>query len=701
MLKNRKFFISLICIIFSFSVVLATVLFFGSFSSKADSINSIKLNAGVSYTVKTNGGSFWLSFGETGNDYERARVSFILSDCTVFSESNDSYVAAFSSSEQNCKNNNISSVKELSADQKRFLSSPNYIYSVILTSSSSNYSMLYRRGVANFISADYTGLEQNEVFGIYCFNLDMEFSFLVDYLFGSNITLYYESDVVVEVYDKTISVSLDKENITLYNSTGILREIYNEKVSVIPFYVNEPSNDKEVIKFSGIMVNGNRVADSCIINDAVKYFVYPLKEGDLVEFNTSRFNVDYNYEDVSVYDLFDISGEKSISFNETGKNYPIGNVPNKPNTAFRFKLKSPSLSWGPERATKFGLFTNNYMIWSNFGYIIAFYSGNVVIKTGEEVQLATGSCADLRVNSENNIEIGAMKGYKNGIYNFNRIYVKVNDIFICFYDEFETRGSLGSAVVGPVLDFADASCLIKDVRDYYIVSDGTKSDGISIDFKRFVEPNTSIQITIFEKRGTKLSKIFINGIDKTNSLFKEGLYLYLDVLVDSNTVITYELINDVSRNIFVENIQKATVDYSNSVLYHGNSIVKIHVSEGYSLKSLIVNGIEKIDETVYVDGEYVFYLNLVEDDIQIRGTTEKTSYNISIAKEENCEVILTSSIVESGKKVVFAVKPNTGYKISEVFIEGYILKSNSDGSFYIDSIRSDVLITAIAIQLDV
>ena len=685
--KDRKTSVILICL--AILICSCMMLAFNSGTGVAYGFSDIAIKKDVSYSIKSNGGSFWLSFRGKGNGEERARFSFTLFD--YLRSGAESSVSAFSETNDNYNNGTIENLIALNASQKNFLTSENNIYSIVLFKSANGMEFLYRKGVVSYLSGESSKFSENDVYGLYFTNVNAEFSFIVNYTFGDDFVLHYDSNVMVEKYENSISVDLDTENITIYTSEGILHPIYNEKISIIPFIVNTPVNDKIVIEFNGIMVNGENVDNSYIVNDAVKYFVYKLKDGDWVNYSTRKYEVDYDFSNVKKYNLFDITKKNHIEFDKLTTTYPLGNIGNSADNAFVFRLNAPTTNWNPANSTRIGLFTNNQNLWSNFGYSIAFYNGNVVIKSGEEVQLATGTCSSLTPGSSNDIEIGITKGYFEGVYRFNRIYAKVNDSVVAYYDEYNLRGTLGSAIVGPFLDFEDAFCSISDVRDYCVVKDIVKNDSISIAFDEYVEMGTNDRISIIEKEGILLTHLYIDGVDRIADVQQEGNYKFIDFIVVGDTEISYETVGNQKLNVECHVDSRIIASCKDKILRNSSLSVELNVKHGYFLSVLTVNGEDYISKVKIVNGCFVFNVPFVQEDLVIEASSIEKTFNVSFEEQENCDILINSYSVGSGKSLTFNIVPKNGYKIESISAEGYIISFNNN-VYTIDNVYSDICI---------
>lgn len=655
---------------------------------KASAPNSIEIQKDTSYTIKSNNGSFWLVFDELGTEYERARITYTLFDYAKNINSNATISAFSTEDETDVKDDEL---VELDASQKNFLFSNNALYSFILIHNLKSHEMLYRKGAVNYVSATSSKIGSKDKFGLYFSNVTNEFSILVNYISNSTFKIYYDENVTIESNNTNISANVTMENVQLYNGAGALHEVYNEKLSIIPFSIDKPENDKTIIEFKGVYVNGTKISSDYIVKDTVYYLTYKLKSGDSVEFKTEKYEIDYNLENVVQHHLYDIADCKEMSFTEILKVSPIGNIPNKVDNSFVFKLKAPNV-WSADRASRFGVFSNNTMIWSNFGYIFAFYSNTVAIKSGEEVLLATGNCSSLRPGSTNIIEVGITKGFIGGVYRFNRIFAKVAGDIIAYYDEFNIRSSLGSAVIGPPLDFLDGACTISDARDYYEIKDLTKSKKVSISFEKFVEPSSTVRISIVEHEGCKLTKLYFNNEDITDSIDKDEKGKFVEVVITKNSTISYEISEGNTVNVDVTDNGNCQIEYQAEINYHSTTEIKFKPLNGYFFESLTVNGKDCLQNLIRQGNEFILTLGYVEDDVEIDVKVTSKTFEVTKGVSENVSIVYSSDTVKSGTSFIFVVTPNEGYKISGIYVEGYEVKSNGDGSYCILSVYSDITI---------
>ena len=133
---------------------------------------------------------------------------------------------------------------------------------------------------------------------------------------------------------------------------------------------------------------------------------------------------------------------------------------------------------------------------------------------------------------------------------------------------------------------------------------------------------TTETITFTPNTGYIISKVEVNGVDKTSTVVNNKL----DVVIDDNdlsVVVTYKVIE---YTITINGVANATINPSGiiKVNYNSNKTITIKADLGYNLVSVKVNGTEKIGE---ITNDKLTLENILTD-IEIDVVVEKKLYEV-------------------------------------------------------------------------
>lgn len=664
------------------------------------------------YTVKSDGAPFYFSFGRQDGraSGEVARVSWVMSEIkTETDETGKASFGTFCSSKEEIASGYGQDKAVADEEDIAYISVKNNFYNLIVYKNGPNSEANYivRSGIYDYDQKSLGNYSDgaDSRYGFYFTGVKVEMTFLVTFVFASDFTLYYSEGVTVTEYAEKMNPSPEVvfENaspVTAASQYELLRHpIYNEKVCFIPFEIERSESETEVYYFEGITLNGEKLNSSIKKDGGVYYVVCELNSEDKLVVSCKSRSV--SFDAAEVYDLIDVSGRKSITFSELKRgNVGIGNIPNRPNTAFRFKYLTPKFtSWSGSEINKFGIWTSNKSIWSNFGYIVTFYNNTVRILSGEEVEYASGNNANVKPNSTIEVEIGLKKGYdEKGNYIFNRIYVKVNGAEVVYYDDY-VRSTLGSAIVGPYLDSAAGKCTIENAYDVYELVDASHAEGITAGFARYVKAGGNAVVCFAESEGRRLSFVKLNGEDVTDRLAESGGVKTLTIEgISEDCELSYGA-EAAFCAVRVEETAGVSPEYSSIVKYKGRAEILFTLKKGLVLSSVTVNGEDFTAGLNVENGVWRLVVPEVKEDMVVMPTTEEKSFSLSVEKADNAAVTPVTESVRAGTDGAFTVSPSEGYKISAVYANGEIME-NTDGVYYVQSVYADVRIEVESVRYE-
>ena len=389
-----------------------------------------------------------------------------------------------------------------------------------------------------------------------------------------------------------------------------------------------------------VLLNGQRMIP---VSDKQDVFVFELEnpsENDelTVEIRVKNLTVD----EAEVYDLYELTGKNKIiipanSVDQIGTFLADGRE-GILNRAIRFAYYIPSTGGG----LRLGYGSDTSDIWSRTGTHIEIWCGFATISHGFHVSaLSSGNTEIFKPDSWSIVEVGIVKCYEDGVYKYDRWYVKAGSSveeleLITYYDSTQRHDStlnIMARTPDTGEDFILASTL--DVRQVTDISEETAKNEASVAFKPLFLKGESVKIVVFPKEGKKLDELSVNGQKVSAVLNSDGGYVFTmenaqeDVqfsymLSDDNTV--YKVTTDSAEHLeFI--LEKADITAGGSVT------VQIKMDGGYTLKTLTVNGADYLpmasfDKTTLT---YTLTISGIREDKHIQAEAEKLSQDGPVA----------------------------------------------------------------------
>jgi len=366
----------------------------------------------------------------------------------------------------------------------------------------------------------------------------------------------------------------------------------------------------------------------------------PSKDDQLtVEIEVHHLTVD----EAEVYDLYELTGKDKIvipaySVDQIGTLFADGQE-GVLNRAIRFAYYIPKTGGG----LRLGYGSDTSDIWSRTGTHIELWVGFATISHGFHVSaLSTGAADVFKPDSWSIAEVGIVKCYEDGVYKYDRWYVKAgtsveNMQLITWYDSTQRHGSTLNIVTRTPDtgdDFIVASTLA--VRSVTDISDEAAKENAKAVYKPLFLEGESITLAVFPNESKDLEKLLLNGEEVTPELTADGSYVVTVENAMQDISFSYTLKED-SRTygITAEDAEHVKiVTDKESVLAGGTATVQIQVDGGYRLTSLLVNGVEFLPMASYdkTTLSYTLVLSGIREDKRIEVQAQKFTEDAPIAE---------------------------------------------------------------------
>ncbi len=485
--------------------------------------------------------------------------------------------------------------------------------------------------------------------------------------------------------------------------------------------------------FGGLYLNGKKLEPLDEIDGKVTYLLEKPAQSDKlrVELTVRELKTD---EPTAVFDLFDMTGTGVLEV-PARTTVSVGAMVNKDglaavNSAVRFAVRLPQVF----NAAQIAILADSSSPWSN--------SGAMLQITPNQINLCYPAVVG-RMDSFGSslftpgnlvcVEFGIVKCYENGVYKYDRWYVKAGETvdtmeLIGWYDSSE-RGHYGSHFVCHGSDMEE-SYYLHSLKNVYSLTDESSEENKALVRTYMQLQNTMPElyypsalvgystlelaeqvgrITLYTKPGTKLSKLTVNGQEVQFTIGADGAYCYTLPSVTGDVRFAYEITTDDTRyGVTASGDEKLHFSIPEDGVLAGDDLVfTVTAQKGY-VPQVTVNGTEILLTVNEETGVWQGTVKSIRQDTEIIGVAVERSYNVSANTPENGTVTLGGD-VQNGKlpfggKLEITVLPKDGCYIQYVLVNGIQVPVNEDGTVVLDGIYWDVesiAVEAMIVQADV
>ncbi len=121
-----------------------------------------------------------------------------------------------------------------------------------------------------------------------------------------------------------------------------------------------------------------------------------------------------------------------------------------------------------------------------------------------------------------------------------------------------------------------------------------------------------------------------------------------------------------------------------AIPWRGGASVMIVPPEGKKIASFLVNGEEKVTALVEENGKYYYNVSGAIEDMYLETLLADMTYAVTVTSSKGGSVTASTSIVEHGKSVTFAVTTDKGYAVKSVVLNGTEISLLADGTFTVE-----------------
>ena len=337
-----------------------------------------------------------------------------------------------------------------------------------------------------------------------------------------------------------------------------------------PSKITITTNPAPTYKIENKGVSLNETALTALdIKDApkgVKIYEVTASKGDkvVVELEKSELTVD---EPQNTLNLMDAGGMNEITVPAFGA-APAGNMMlngerQRTNSAFQFKVTMPEKGGN----VRWGIWSDASTSWGYNGFIFGLAPGKVGVYNMVYYPLSVELSDMVAPGKTLYVECGMVKCYEDGVYKYNRLYLKIGESLdkltqVCWYDTLE-RSAYGTTISFIGADSEENYTVYSVGTTYSIKDNSSQENKMSLKTSVvFGEERSAVYypekiagysdvasarevayIKLYPKDGKKLSKLIVSGVNVTNKVQKteDGGYVYELPSVKQNIQFSYTI----------------------------------------------------------------------------------------------------------------------------------------------------------------
>ncbi len=485
--------------------------------------------------------------------------------------------------------------------------------------------------------------------------------------------------------------------------------------------------------FGGLYCNGEKLEPLEENDGKVTYLLKaPSADDQLkVELTVKQLTTD---EPTAVFDLFDLTGKSSLEV-PARTTVSIGALINQDgqgsaNTAVRFAIRLPKV-FNAAQITILGDVDNP---WSTSGAMLQIVSNQINLCYPAMVRRMDSFASSLFVpGSLACVEFGIVKCYENGVYKYDRWYVKAGKTvdtmeLIGWYDSME-RGHYGAHFSCHGNDL-DESYYLYSLKDIFSVTDASTDENKAL-LRTYTQLRNSLpelyypdalvgystleqaeqagRIALYTKPGTKLSRLTVNGEQVQFAVGTDGAYFYTLPSVTENVQFAYEITEDNTRySVTASGDDKLHFSIPEDGVLAGDDLRFTVIAQKGYMPKVTANGTELLLTLNEETGVWQGIVKSIRQDTQIEGTAVERSYTVSVNAPDHGTVTLGGDVLDGklpfGGRLEIALQPDSGYYIQSVTVNGVEVPVNEDLAAVLSTVYLDtesITVEAVFVQANV
>lgn len=430
------------------------------------------------------------------------------------------------------------------------------------------------------------------------------------------------------------------------------------------------------------------------------YFVGPYL--DYIEDKFTIYTAEKNvYKDsAETFDLWATANVPSVTFDTTKREAVLGEFPAEINVAFKADILLPE---GKIKSNlQLSILQSQHTLWSDdlSGYTFFIRDDSVGLACEQWNRTLVNSPKPAILNGgQHELEFGAVKYYVDGEFVGNYVYVKIDGIEIISALD-TTPQRMGRNIIGPYLDFDEDSFSLLTTLDVVKVIYNDDAEGVIFNKETWVERNKEAIFNVGVAEGYKIKKVYFNGVEITDVVETYGGYLIKIDNLSQGGIFTFES-EKIYFSVNVMEVEGGKFIIDKEEIAYGDMLeVRILPNIKKILSEIYVNDLDCFDSVETCNGYYLLTIYSVKNDLNINAVFTEKVYNIKVVSSENVSVDYPNK-VDAWNTVEITLKPNDGFIISEIWVNGKKSTLNGEGKIVFEKVNSDIEIKVETLKVPV
>ncbi len=542
---------------------------------------------------------------------------------------------------------------------------------------------------------------------------------------GNCVMMLTSLDSATSVFTRQQTVSLpaqivvNGETVEACDLLKLDAQVVSGKDSKISLIYSSDDSHKTI--FGGLYHNGEKLEP---LEESDGKVVYLLKAPTVadelrVELTVKELTTD---APTAVFDLFDMTGKEMVEV-PARTTVSVGAMVSQDgqtgvNSAVRFAIRLPKVFNG----TQITILGDSASPWSNSGAMLQIISNQInFCHPAMVARMDSFACDLFTPGSLVCMEFGIVKCYENGIYKYDRWYVKAGETveemeLVGWYDSAE-RGHYGAHFCCHGSDMEE-SYYLYSLKNIYSLTDESTAENQAmlrtyeqltnilpelyypkalVGYSSLEQAEQSGRISFYTKPGTRLSRFTVNGADVTEQVIigTDGAYVYTLPGVTGDVRFAYEIVADDTRYTVTasgDEQLKFTLP-EDGVLAGDDLSFAVMAQKGY-VPQVTVNGTDVMLTVNEETGVWYGTVKSIRQDTEITGKAVEKNYTISVNTPNNGSITLAGDVLNGqlpfGGRLEVIVQPDHGYYVQSVFVGGVEMPVDENGKVTLPAVYWDL-----------
>ena len=416
----------------------------------------------------------------------------------------------------------------------------------------------------------------------------------------------------------------------------------------------------------------------------------------IVELETYELTTD----EAKVFDFYEVAGTEAITV-KTGEDRGIGNLIDNGNacgvnTAMQFIVDIPK----EFNSIRVGILGDSTGVWGFRGSLLNIQNGKVLIQyPATQRTLSQAASSLFAPGSSVAIEFGIVKCYADGVYKYDRAYVKagnsIDDMeLITWYDNTQ-RGAYGTGVMSRGTDIEGVNFTLRSAKELHKVTDASEQKVSEVFYPTYVIGGSQAEIKLYTEEGQKLNSLTVAGKRVNASVAEDGAYVYQTSKISDDVKFAYTIgADNSSYKVTAQTAEHLEIAIREEIVAAaGSAEVLIKADKGYVLSEVLINGSDWLKEFTYDEEQkgWAATITGIREDKVIKATATEKQYTVSVKGVKGADITLggdtKDNILPAGGTLEVSIEAGENQLIQSTYVNEKPVVSK-EGLITVDNLYS-------------